>query len=129
MINIVIAVFLGGAVGAVLREVLMLTVGIVRDGFPLDLFIANVVAAFLLGLAASAHARGRLGDHVYALVGTGVMGGLSTFSSFALAAVQLIQHGQAATALVFVVASVVAGYAAVMLGLRLGQDRPAATKH
>ena len=79
MLNTVILVAVGGAIGAILREFLMLTVGTVWDGFPLDILTANVVALFLLGLAFALHGRKILTDGVYVLVGTGLMGGLSTF--------------------------------------------------
>jgi hypothetical protein len=78
----VIAVFVGGALGATVREYIMLMVQDPVDGFPLDILAANLVAAFLLGLVAALHSRRIVSDDINALVGTGIMGGLSTFSSF-----------------------------------------------
>ena len=46
MIKIVTLVFAGGAVGAVLREFAMLTVPNLTHGFPLDILVANLLAAF-----------------------------------------------------------------------------------
>ena len=43
-------VFAGGGIGAVVREALMLSVQTV-GGFPFSIFFANVIAAFLIGLA------------------------------------------------------------------------------
>ena len=83
MLNAVILVFIGGAVGAILREFLMLMVRNPIDGFPMDILTANLIAAFLLGLVTAQHARKAISDNVNTLLGTGVMGGLSTFSSFA----------------------------------------------
>ena len=123
MINTILLVAAGGAIGALLREFLMLAVGTGPDGFPVDILVANVTASFLLGLAFALHARAVLNDSVYVLLGTGVMGGLSTFSSFVLAVVQLADASRAGatTALLYLVASLVLGFAAVMLGLRLGR--------
>lgn len=117
-----ILVFLGGAIGAILRELLMLIVGTSENGFPLDILVANVVASFLLGFAFSVHARGGFSDNAYLFVGTGVMGGLSTFSSFVLAAAQLMEGTTAdvRTGLAYVLASLVVGFGAVLLGLKMG---------
>jgi CrcB protein len=90
VINLVIAVFVGGALGATVREYIMLMVQDPVDGFPLDILAANLVAAFLLGLVAALHSRRIVSDDINALVGTGIMGGLSTFSSFVYGAVVLM---------------------------------------
>ncbi|RKT47352.1 CrcB family protein [Thiocapsa rosea] len=122
MINTVMFVMIGGAVGALLREFLMLTVGTGPDGFPLDIFTANVVASFLLGLGFSLHRRKLLNDGLYVLIGTGVMGGLSTFSSFVLAAVQLMDRTGPGplSSVLYVGLSLAVGFGAVILGLRAG---------
>lgn len=90
MINIVILVIAGGALGAMLREFVMLMVPPLADGFPLDILVANIVAAFLLGVVSALHGRKVLSDGVNTMLGTGVMGGLSTFSSFAYGSVVLM---------------------------------------
>ena len=83
VIKTLILVFVGGALGAILREFLMLMVPQGSRGFPLDILAANLVAALLLGLVARLNRRKVASDEVYALIGTGIAGGLSTFSSFA----------------------------------------------
>src|ERR1700728_4820265 len=88
--KIIILVFVGGALGAMLREFLMLMVPQGSRGFPLDILVANLVASFLLGLVAALHSRRVASDGAYALIGTGAMGGLSTFSSFAYGSVVLM---------------------------------------
>ena len=125
MINYVILVFAGGALGAMLREFIMLIVPSPADHFPLDILAANLMAAFLLGLAVALNRRKVLSDDVNMLVGTGIMGGLSTFSSFAYAAVVLISASRASAlvAAVYVVTSLVLGYIAVIAGLALGKQR------
>ena len=50
MLDYFIVVFVGGAVGAMLREFIMLMVPNLADSFPLDILVANLVATFLLGL-------------------------------------------------------------------------------
>lgn len=123
MNKIVILVFVGGALGAVLREFAMLTVPTLSRGFPLDILVANLLAALLLGLTAALHRRKLASDAGYALIGTGITGGLSTFSSFAYGSSELMTRSttSAVVALVYVGVSLVLGYFAVIVGLKLGK--------
>jgi len=121
MINTIILVFLGGAVGAVLRELLMLGVPNLADGIPLSILLANIVASFLLGLASGLFQKGILSADVNLLISTGVMGGLSTFSSFVFGAFVLMSgsvHGMF-SAVIYLTISIILGYVAVLGGLRL----------
>jgi CrcB protein len=122
VIKIVTWVFVGGALGATLREFLMLMVPQGPRGFPLDILVANLVAALLLGLVAALHSRKVASDGVYALIGTGITGGLSTFSTFAYGSAVLMGAStlSAVVASVYVVISLALGYVAVMAGNRLG---------
>jgi fluoride exporter len=122
VIKIVIPVFLGGALGAVLRESIMLMVPTLSRGFPLDILAANLLAALLLGLVAGLNRRKVASDEVYALIGTGITGGLSTFSSFAYGSAELMTRSEtgAIVAAAYVVTSLTLGYIAVMLGLKVG---------
>ncbi len=125
MIRTVILVCVGGALGAMLREFLMLLVPIGSRGFPLDILAANLAAALLLGLIAGLNRRKVASDEVYALIGTGVTGGLSTFSSFAYGSSELMTHSAtgAVVACAYVVISLTLGYVAVLLGLKIGERR------
>jgi fluoride exporter len=121
MVNFVL-VLVGGALGAVLREFVMLIVPNPVDGFPLDILLANLLAALLLGIVAALHSRKLASNGVYMLVGTGLTGGLSTFSSFAygMAVLTTASMASAVVAFAYVVISLVLGYIAVMVGLKIG---------
>jgi CrcB protein len=120
--NVVMLVFVGGALGAVLREFSMLMVPNLADNFPLDILVANLVAAFLLGLATALRRRQIVSEGAEMLVGTGIAGGLSTFSSFAYGAVVLMSASTASAVVAsfYVAISLVLGYIAVTVGLKLG---------
>jgi fluoride exporter len=117
-----IVVFVGGAVGSILREFTMLMVPNLADGFPLDILVANLVATFLLALVTMLHRRQIVSDRTNMLIGTGIMGGLSTFSSFAYGVVVLMSASTASAivASAYVVTSLVLGYIAVVAGLKIG---------
>ena len=74
-----------------------------------------------------AASRQFVSEGVYILVGTGIAGGLSTFSSFAYA-VAVLTTASTASALVasaYAVISLVLGYIAIVVGLKLGRQRAA----
>jgi len=119
--NMVILIFVGGALGAICRELLMLGVPSLSDGFPLDIFAANMIASFLLGITAALFQRKRINQYVNALVATGIMGGLSTFSSFVYGAFEVMTSpGLLIIAVGYLVISMVVGFLAVIAGLSLG---------
>src|SRR6185295_13906835 len=115
-------VFAGGAVGAAAREFLMLLVPTLSHGFPLDILVANVVASFLIGFSTARHNRKVINDGWHLMVTTGIMGGLSTFSSFAYATSVLMKASMTSTlvAAAYVLISLVMGYVAVFVGMKIG---------
>lgn len=92
-----IAVLIGGAAGAVCRSggnsaIMSLLGGV----FPLGILLINVAGGFLMGLLQGAIARsGRPHALLYSLLGTGFLGGFTTFSSFALDCFRLYSSGSA----------------------------------
>jgi fluoride exporter len=119
----VVLVFVGGAVGAIAREFLMLLVPTLSRGFPLDILVANVAASFLIGLSAGRYSRKVIDDRWHLMVTTGTMGGLSTFSSFAYASSVLMKASMtgALVAAAYILSSLVMGYVAVIVGMTLGE--------
>ena len=123
MRNFVALVFLGGGAGAVLREILMLVIPRLADNFPLDILVANLVASFVLGLVTVLSRRHVVSDGINLLVGTGIAGGLSTFSSFAYGTVVLMS-GSAASLVVasaYVLISLFLGFIAVVCGQQMAK--------
>lgn len=122
MAKIILLVFLGGGLGAILRELFMLNVPAISDGFPLDILLANLLASLLLGIVTALNTRKIVSDNFNTFAGTGIMGGLSTFSSFAYGSVVLISAPNAgiAVSVLYILISLIFGYAAVQLGLKFG---------
>ncbi|MEM7519959.1 MAG: fluoride efflux transporter CrcB [Pseudomonadota bacterium] len=118
MISTVFLVALGGAIGAALRFVwgaamLRLTGPV---DFPLAILSVNVVGSFAMGVFVVAAAHKGL-TQISPFVMTGVMGGFTTFSSFSLETVTLIERGAFAPAAAYVALSVGLSVGALMLGL------------
>jgi CrcB protein len=118
-----ILVFVGGGIGAAVRELLMLVVANLPGGFPMPIFIANMTAALLIGVMSALTIPGDvIGSGGKLLLMTGIMGGLSTFSSFVWATDQMLANPvEQAIAIVYLVLSMVAGLLLVESGIWLGE--------
>lgn len=109
-------VVLGGMVGAPLRYLVDVRMTArLGSGFPFGTLVANTAACALLGLVAG---LGLAADApAYVLLGTGVAGAMSTYSTFAFETVRLAEEGRARRAMIYAVASPAAGLSALLLGL------------
>jgi CrcB protein len=115
---IVVAVALGGALGTIARYELALAEPVGSGQFPWATFTANLVGAFVLGIAVVALADGRPGNVlVRPFAAVGFCGGLTTFSTWMVESVLLTRDGDGGTALLYLAASLVAGLVAVVLGM------------
>jgi fluoride exporter len=119
--NNILLVMSGGAVGALARYQLGRLAGHMLPGalWPWGTFAANVLGGFAMGLLAGWLARfsSGSGEAVRLLLAVGVLGGFTTFSSFSLETVLMIERGQMGMALAYAVLSVVVSVAALAGGL------------
>ncbi|MFJ5290847.1 fluoride efflux transporter CrcB [Streptomyces sp. NPDC088348] len=112
----------GAAVGAPLRYLADRRIQASHDTvFPWGTFAVNVSACLVLGLVTGAVAAGAASPQVQLLVGTGLCGALSTYSTFSYETLRLAQDGARFFAAVNVTASVVAGLGAAFVGASLAQ--------
>jgi CrcB protein len=115
-----VAVGAAAALGAIARYLLDQTVTRrLRTVFPLGTWLINITGSFVLGLIAGTAAHHGLSPRVVAIVGTGVCGGYTTFSTFSHDTIRLMEDGSGLTALGNAVGSIASGLAAAALGLGL----------
>ena len=117
-----VLVFLGAGLGGVLRHVLNLAIPrALGEGFPWATFLINITGSIAMGLLIGWLARRGEGAsrEVQLFVATGILGGYTTFSTFSLDAIRLIEREQIALALLYVGGSVVIGLAGLWAGLTL----------
>lgn len=109
-----LAIFGGGALGTVARAALGVCLVHGSTGWPWATFTVNVVAAFALGYF-STRLLERLPASNYRrpFLGTGICGGLSTFSTMNVEIVQMLRHGAWGVALGYAAASLLAGLVAI----------------
>ena len=93
---------------------------VAATAFPWATLTVNVLGSAAMGVLVGWMARhGGGGEHWRLLLGVGVLGGYTTFSSFALEFAQFIERGAPGLAVAYVAASLVAGFAALFAGLWL----------
>lgn len=113
----VLLVFIGGAVGAPGRYLLDRCIqSRHRWRFPFGTLIVNVIGCLLLGILAGAS----ISSAHYALLGTGLCGGFTTFSTFSVETVELLQGRRPLNAAGYVLLSCGLGIGAAALGYALG---------
>ncbi|MYR02022.1 MULTISPECIES: fluoride efflux transporter CrcB [unclassified Streptomyces] len=107
----------GAVVGAPARYLTDRAVQSRHDSvFPWGTFVVNVVGSLILGLVTGAVAAGAAGPRLQLLLGTGLCGALTTYSTFSYETLRLTEAGSGLYASVNVVAGVVAGLAAAFAG-------------
>ena len=90
-----LAVAIGGALGSLFRWFLGIRLNSVFSDLPLGTLAANVIAGYIIGVAVAGFARvPQLAPEWRLFVITGLMGGLSTFSTFSAEVVQRLQDGR-----------------------------------
>ncbi|MFF5403042.1 fluoride efflux transporter CrcB [Streptomyces misionensis] len=115
-------VITGAAVGAPLRYLTDRAVQSRHDTvFPWGTFTVNVVGSLVLGLVTGAVLAGGMSSDAQLLVGTGLCGALTTYSTFSYETLRLAEDGARFFAAANVVASVVAGLGAALTGAALAQ--------
>ena len=112
----------GGLVGAILRHVVgLFLVPRMTTTFPVHTCLINVTGSLALGvLVGAAETRG-LAPWIRPAIAVGLIAAFTTFSTFGWETVSLVEHGETAMASAYVLASVVVGLGAVVIGLAIGR--------
>jgi CrcB protein len=117
----ILAVAVGAGVGACARYLTHHFVTTrLRYDFPLATLLVNVIGCLILGFVVAVAARHAISPNVALLLGSGLCGGLTTFSTFSYESLDLTQRKKSGRAFGYVVLSVAAGLAAAAIGLTLG---------
>ena len=123
MTKILIAVFLGGGTGSLLRYCVQMALHerIVPYSFPWATFAVNITGSFLIGLFYALSARFNLSTEVRMLLTTGLCGGFTTFSSFGYESLMLLTEGNIAAAAAYSGGSLLLGLLAAGAGVLAGK--------
>ena len=120
MLRLLLAVAAGGAAGSVARYAIALLAQRAHAGFPYGTLLVNVAGSLLLGALVRTFAAHSSGPTTAQLALTvGLCGGFTTFSTFGLDTLRLLQSGEHGRAAAYVAASVVLSVAGVWAGIAL----------
>jgi CrcB protein len=115
-------VMLGGAFGSGARYLTgRATQSLFGPDFPYGTLAVNLIGGLLMGALVGALSRASNAETWRLLLGVGVLGGFTTFSSFSLDAVTIIERGQIGVAFGYVAVSVAGSIVALFAGLSLAR--------
>ena len=117
----VISIAVGGAIGALGRYALSSQIThLLGPRFPWGILIVNVLGCFAMGVIAELSALSlNLSPEMRAFLTTGLLGGFTTFSAFALETALLTERGDMMNTMLYVGGSVGGSIAALFMGLAL----------
>ncbi len=122
--SMIFAIGLGGASGALLRHIFgqMMLRLMGPMSFPAATMTINILGSFLIGLlfVTMAH-RFDISPSMRGFLVVGLLGGFTTFSTFSMEAVMLLQRGQLGQASLYILGSVGFGILAMLAGVWLGR--------
>ena len=118
----ILAVGIGGALGSLFRWFLGIRLNGLFTGMPLGTFAANVIAGYVIGVAVAGFARApQIAPEWRLFIITGLMGGLSTFSTFSAEVATRLQEGQLLWAMGAIASHVVGSLMMTFAGLTTAQ--------
>lgn len=117
----ILAVFIGGGVGSLVRWGISLLLTPYSEQFPTGTLVANVVSCFVVGCGMAAMNHAFWGSPVMRLlIITGFCGGFSTFSTLIRESFQLMETNRISAMLMYALVSFVLGFVALLGGLWTG---------
>lgn len=115
----VLIIMLGGFIGSILRYLLGEWMSS-NSGFPIGTFFINLIGCFALGWLITFVARNRYVRKEWSLLfGTGLLGSFTTFATFSVETILLLQSAEYMLAVVYVLGSVLLGVGLAYFGARI----------
>ena len=105
---------LGVALGAILRYSISLLP--LKSSFPFLTLITNVIGAFVIGIVVGLFEKHYLSSNINLFLKTGVCGGFTTFSTFSLETLTLLENGMPSIAMIYAFVSIIGCVIGVYLG-------------
>lgn len=110
---------IGGALGALARFGAQNWIGALANGFPVATFLVNIAGSIAMGVLIGVLAKftPQYQNEIRLFVAVGIFGGFTTFSSFSLDAITMIERGDVMLAAIYIVGSVLLSLAGLWMGM------------
>lgn len=116
----IVAVGIGGIIGAISRYILVIIVS--NHWFPYHTLLCNLIGCFILGwFLTLATTRWKVNASIRLLIATGAIGSFTTFSSFSIEVLQLLQSGHYPAALGYILFTIIGGIILSFTGYKLAK--------
>ena len=119
MLQNIIFVALGGAIGAISRYLISEIVD--SSEFPSATFIVNTLGCLLIGFLSAFYLENLLSETVFLTLGIGILGAFTTMSTFSLENVNLMRDGEYIAALFYISSTFIVCIFSTWIGLSVGQ--------
>jgi CrcB protein len=116
-----LAVLCGGLIGSSARVAVGRLIPVGSGGFPMSVLVVNLLGSFLLGVYLARREMSTAHPGWVRFWAVGVIGSFTTFSTFTVDLMRLVELGHPLTAAAYLGASVVGGLLLAIVGLRLGR--------
>jgi len=117
MFREIVAVFVGGGIGSIIRYLITKVSFFSSNSFPYSTFISNIIGCFILGLALTYFMKNdSQNSTIFIFIAVGFCGGFTTFSTFSSEGLELINNGNLITFILYTFTSIFLGIIAIYLG-------------
>ncbi len=118
----IILILTGGAVGSLLRYLVSESMAKISDGgFPYGTLIVNLTGCLIIGILWGIFSQDGLTTNLKAFLFIGLLGGFTTFSTFALESFQLFDNGQVKAGILYILISNIIGISLTIGGYYLSR--------
>jgi len=118
----IVMVFLGGGLGSALRFLISRGLNKSALEIPIGTLTVNIIGSLLLGLILGISLKsGALSDNTMLFLATGFCGGFTTFATFSYQNQVFLRTGDYANLAIYTLGSILAGFAAIFVGLYLSK--------